>query len=277
MKQRTESEVLFEVYLNENGYCGTWVFEKEQFEKKKRPDYTLSWEAEDVFLEVKQLEPTDQISQVRFVEVYAPIRQAIVKAKKKFQEFGDKRCALVLMDLYSGRTILDPPFVYAAMCGNLAYQIPISPTSQETGEYPRMCFLERGGAMLSSYSPLRAQNKRIGAVIVLDRIRVCTRAFQSRWVKERADQDASLGRAPTDRERLKLFFRLTYQTQEKEQCNTTPRVVVFRNPFTPPENRLPSTLFRGEYDEHWDLWNDGPRRMFVGEGILRLEQTSNLS
>ena len=92
---RTQGEIAFEKYLTFHDI--PFEFEKEHAGKSKRPDYTIEWEGQTVVFDVKDFDPPDSIQMgFRQSDPYPPIREKIGQGRKKFKEFKEYCCSLVL-------------------------------------------------------------------------------------------------------------------------------------------------------------------------------------
>jgi hypothetical protein len=126
---KTESEILFELYLNASGFID-YNFEKEHSGKSKKPDFSLSLDGKEILFEIKEFraQPQDFREGGGCYDPYGPIREKISEARKKFQEFDDCCCCLVLYNAEKPLVDLEWRFVYGAMLGNLGFSFPIDPS-----------------------------------------------------------------------------------------------------------------------------------------------------
>lgn len=164
MTEKTTSEQLFEQYLNGLGLTD-WTFEKEYPGKSRRPDYTVTIEREYLF-ELKEFEVTEQQSSVICYNPYDDIRRKIEEGRRKFKEFKEWPCGLVL---YGDRDLTIPQVMFGAMLGDAGVTLPFDPeTASADRASVQPAFLD-GGKMVNSNTP-RPQNTTISAVITLRHI-----------------------------------------------------------------------------------------------------------
>ena len=73
--RKNKSEMLFEGYLRSHGYTD-FAFEPEIPGTLKRPDYRLSWNAQEIMLEVKEFrgEADDFEGGFSYFDPYPPLR-----------------------------------------------------------------------------------------------------------------------------------------------------------------------------------------------------------
>src|SRR5713226_1670203 len=116
---RSAGEALFEQYLNSQGLTD-WEFEKEHPGKRKRPDYTVRINREYLF-DVKEFQLQVLQSDVGYYEPYGDIRSKIEEGRRKFQEYKDWPCSLVLYNDGSAPLVhlKDPHVMFGAMRGDV--------------------------------------------------------------------------------------------------------------------------------------------------------------
>lgn len=264
MDNRNESEQVFEQYLDLNGFHGKWTYEPSVPGKTKKPDYLLAWDNESYFLEVKELrkklnEPTKWPA---YIDPYSGVRAKIDEARKKFKQFREYSCSLVVYNVDDKQARLDPLWVLASMLGNLGLTGSYDPNQGEVlEESDRNAFLD-GGKMLGKKKEQR-QNTTISAIVVLEKLRD-NRNVQ----KAMGEQMRRQGRTFTGLEKVELRLKL-YQDHSVE---TVPRVITVENPFA--RIPLPEGLFRGPFDERWrwvERQNGKVERIFAGNSLRELE------
>ncbi|MCC7293620.1 MAG: hypothetical protein IT449_16305 [Phycisphaerales bacterium] len=266
MSNRKASEVLFEAYLDANGFGGLWQYEKEHVGKSKKPDYVILWESDEIMLEVKEIEPVERQEGARKVDVYGPIRQQIKKAQNKFKEFKDRRCAVVVTD-FGDTTMLEPYEVFGAMLGDLGISCEFDAVTKTAGKELSGClFLGRGKMLkvMKHDQSLKPENTRISAVIILERLDRFTPEFYSAVKHACTCEEQKLGRPLKNVDRCRVGFAVIGAMPVELRKVTCPRVRVCRNPFTPRQQRFPDEVFRGQFDEHWEWQNGYINRTFAG-------------
>ena len=266
---RTLSEQYFEYYLQSNGYF-QFEFEPPLPGTTNRPDYRLTVGSEHVILEVKQfLVSANDFAggslfsggiRGRSFDQYAPIRQKLDDARKKFGGLKDRVCCLVLFNVNKPWVSLDWQTVYGAMLGNITYRTPFNPATQEFDDSETAKGFGRDGKC----GP--GQNTTISAVIVLEALMLGERRFQceiNRLQREMNHQRLGWSEVFAARDKARGTERDTAISQW--------RVVVHENPWA--RNKLSRDLFRGRFDERFgDQGGDGSiQRIYVGEGVQELE------
>ena len=134
METKNESEQFFEQYLDSNGFRGQWTYEPLLPGKNKKPDYMLNWKGSKCFFEVKELrkKPNEPAERAIYFDPYPSLRSEIDEARKKFKEYKDYSCSLVVFNIDDRQTRLDPVTVFGAMLGNLGLKMDFNPI--KTGE-----------------------------------------------------------------------------------------------------------------------------------------------
>jgi hypothetical protein len=253
MNQKTLGELAFEEYLNTQHI----VFEHEpplSF-TNKLIDYVVTHAThEKIYLEVKDIycpPPAGSISQF---DPYRPIREHIEEGQRKFKDFAEELCALVLFaPPGSFVNLMEPHVMLGAMYGNLGFTIPFdsaSGTADDTRIESK--FLVGEGKMVR---PTRFQNTCIAALISL--------VLYSTFTKEallylRTDD----GRNPEERWTDALSGRAGI-SQDPTLC-----ITVWENGTA--KRRLPQDLFRGPMDAWWTCDEDHQGPSFIGERRLAL-------
>src|SRR5260370_23231221 len=125
VQAKTESERLFEMYLQTSGYL-EFEFEPRISNGTARPDFLVTAANGPVLFEVKQFQPAAEDFQLGggSYDPYGPIRDKIQEGRTKFREFKQNPCVLVLCN--AGKPLVDLlwEFLYGAMIRNLDYSIP---------------------------------------------------------------------------------------------------------------------------------------------------------
>ncbi len=262
MNTKTESEKLFERYLDSSGFAGKWTYEPLIEGKIKRPDYLLHWEGCECFFEIKELrkKPSEPTKWPAHINPYSSLRAEIDEARKKFKEFKEYSCSLVVhcIDDVRGR-FLDAEHVLGAMLGNLGITADYDPAKGElVAGSERNAFLS-GGKMVNPRSG-KAQNTTISAVVVLERFldNIEIERAVSEEIKKR---DKRL--SGPELVGLRMKFYADHPTE------TVPRVVVVENPYA--RIAFPADLFMGHFDERWRLREGQVERVFAGTKLLEWE------
>jgi hypothetical protein len=245
---KTAGELAFERYLQGQGIT-TFEFEKVRAGKRRRPDYSLPGEPECLF-DVK-----DNDHEVRPDGVYDPypwIREQIEQGRRKFKEFKDACCSVIM---YAANawwfSFMAPEFVFGAMYGDFGVEYDVTDTAAGPvlGE-SREVFLNGGKVIRRHWQ--RPQNTTLSALLMLRPIAVGH--MRLRKIAEET-QNASL-----------LFDRQAQKRCGFDIFQTELGVAVYENSFA--RIPLPPALFRGPFDERWGEDEHGRlRRLFIGDGL----------
>jgi hypothetical protein len=268
---RTESERLFETYLQASGYL-EFEFEPSLPGSNARPDFILRTNREDcptgVLFEVKEFQPmpADFQRSGGSYDPYGAIREKIQEGRKKFRDFKQYPCALVLYN--AGKPLVDLRWelIYGAMLGNLGWSIPFD---KEAGKLVDKAVLApafmQGGEMHREKNgvAIEPQNTTISAIVVLQLLAVGNSRFQI----EVKTQEQQLGRSLKYEE----FFRLVDLSggTERDISLHQLRTVTCLNPYK--RVPFPQELFRGPYDECFGDIEGELQRIYAGPQLKRLE------
>ena len=120
----TAGELFFQDYLNAMHY--PYEFEKEFPGKSKRPDYTINRNGGVFLFDVKDFDENLPLDGGGAYDPYTRIRKKIEEGRKKFREFKDFPCSLVLKDNGNAFVHLDrPDVILGAMYGDSGFTLPI--------------------------------------------------------------------------------------------------------------------------------------------------------
>jgi hypothetical protein len=253
MNQKTPGELAFEEYLNAQGVA--FAHEPPLSFTNKLVDCVVDHPTHGrIYFEVKDIHCPPPAGSFSTFDPYAPIRAHIEEGQRKFKDFADELCALVLfappgsfVDLMKSHVML------GAMYGNFGFTIPFN-TETGTADASKIesKFLIGEGKMVR---PSRFQNTRIAALISLVSYHTYTKEAlayintdDGRTEAERWD-DAWSGRAGI--------------SHEPTLCCT-----VWENGTA--KRRLPQDLFRGPMDAWWTCDEDHRGPSFIGERRLAL-------
>jgi len=270
-RTKTESERLFGTYLEASGYL-EFEFEPQVSDASKRPDFVLDLSRGDfqqrVLFEVKEFQPTPADFRLGggFYDPYGAIRDKIQEGRKKFHEFKDYPCGLVLYN--AGKPLVDLrwEFIYGAMLGNLGYSMPFDKAAGRLVDKPVLTpVFAHGGEMHREKQgdPLAPQNTTISAIIVLELFPVGGRRFEI-GVAKRARE---LGREL----KYKEYFHLVDSSRgtERDVSLRQLRSVTCLNPCR--RRDFPEYLFRGPYDECFGEVSGELQRIYVGGQLKEIE------
>jgi protein-tyrosine phosphatase len=257
--RRTRGERLFETYLRLQGIT-EYEFEKTHQEKRATPDYSVQIDQEYLF-EVKDFVPTDILDGGPY-DPYSRIRQKIESARKKFREYKDWPCCLVLYNNNASLVDLEERQVMlSAMYGNYGISMEFDPALRQFDPRTRKWGFGKGGKMVRPKTS-EPQNTTISALITLRYVEVGTKklgVFLDRAEREKPDM------TPAEFLKQMLSPDIDFDKHERQLG-----VIVWENAWA----RVPfaRSLFCGRYDERWVRREDGnPERVFVGSEIAVLE------
>jgi hypothetical protein len=252
MNQKTPGELAFEEYLNAQGIA--FEHEPPLSFTNKLIDYVVDHPTHGkIYFEVKDINCPPPAGSLRQFDPYEPIRSHIEEGQRKFKDFADELCALVLFAPPGSFVHLEPFVMLGAMYGNFGWNFPVN-TETGKAEASRFeaTFIIGEGKMVR---PTRYQNTRIAALISL--VRYNTFAKEALQYIRTDD-----GRSPEER-REDAFSGRAGISQEPTLCCT-----VWENGTA--KRRLPQDLFRGPMDEWWTCDEDQQGPSFIGERRLAL-------
>jgi len=206
--------------------------------KSKLVDFVVKKNGIEYLFEVKESIAQHVAAGSFAFDPYQMLRGYIDRGAKKFKEYGDYSCNLVIfVQNPSPRLPLEQPYVvFGAMLGNVKFSIDI-----DSGAVSK--FFGDAGKMLVHGAQY---NRRISSVIFLRHYFV------------------GIGECMDWNDRLKSGI----YGPMPDYGRAVASVVVYENPVA--DSPLPLDLFRGECDERW-RWNDGNiSQVFCGEKIRTL-------
>lgn len=265
MEIKNESEKVFEQYLDQNGFQDKWAYEPLIPGKRRRPDYLLNWKENKCFLEVKELRKklNEPNKWPAYIDPCFSLRTKIDEARKKFKEYKEYSCSLVVFNIDDRQARLDPLTVFGAMLGNLGFKMDYDPNKGEAvAGSERKAFLD-AGKMIDDKKG-RLQNTTISSIITLEEFRddsEIQKALKAELIKR--------SKPPTLEEKVAINMKIV----KNHHSSHVPRVVVVENPYA--RVVFPGDLFSGPFDERWrrreDL-NGKVERVFAGNKLKELEE-----
>lgn len=137
----TAGELIFRDYLDATKY--PYEFEKEFPGKAKRPDFTVT--KNGVFLfDVKDFDPCTLLGDGAY-DPYSLIRGKIEAGRKKFKEYKEYQCSIVLWNNgHPGVHLERREIMLGAMYGDAGFRVPINTTIGAACGEPTHAFLGRG-------------------------------------------------------------------------------------------------------------------------------------
>ena len=250
---RTEGEQLFKKYLDAMQYM--YEFEKEYEGKKKRPDYTVTKDGGVFLFDAKDFDPLMPLGFSQF-DPYFRIRQRIDDGRKKFKEFKEFPCCVVLRNTGNAFVNVESaPIVLGAMYGDAGFEVPVylgpgaSPTPPPP---PRPAFLGNGKMVRNRYT----QNTTISALVSLRHVAVGTQRLRAIF-----RELPHLGVPESIEVALERFPRFDADDRHLG-------VIVWENAVA----RIPLSrdLFNGPYDMRWGVEGNDQTIVFEGEELRKL-------
>lgn len=262
----TQSEKLFADYLNATKHTG-WLFEPTIGCHRQHPDFLVPLHSDAFLFEVKERAHKDVAPGPCWYDPMRGIREEITESQRKFTEFKEFPCALVIYNAGDPDTLLEPEYVFGGMLGDPGFSM-VFDTERCTSlpETARNVFLRQGGKMMR-YKTRDFQNTRINAIIVLEQCTLRNRAFENATSESFSKKSLSLGRELTERERgiavveAWKLYRPLYERVTRVRVCTNPGA---RKP-------LAATLFKGDYDEWWSVADGHLERIFAGSRVLEIQ------
>jgi hypothetical protein len=270
---RTGSERHFAAYLDDANL--KWDYEPEIQSHTKRPDFRI-WNGDVGLLsDIKERAPTEFVPGFRHVNPIEGIRKLIHTGRKKFKNFSDHICLLVLYNAGDHDTWLEPSCIFEAMLGDGGFTLQFCPgTGSADPDSMQSVFLPRGGEMITHYSTmephLSAQN--ISAVVALKPYRIPNPHFEQAFDEIANRHIVENGRQLTTDERCTLRCELILSGMPAT-IGDTHGLIVCDNPFA--KHPLPPKMINGEFDERWSLVDGALARVFVGKERLALDPPEN--
>jgi hypothetical protein len=264
VKFKNESERIFEQYLDSNGFQDEWIYEPDIKGKKKRIDYLLNWREHECFFEVKELrkKPNEPTARPAYIDPYSSLRAEINEARKKFKEYKEYSCSLVVYNVDDKQARLKPIFIFGAMLGNLGISADLDAEKGKTvAGSERNAFLD-GGKMIN-YKGKQPQNTTISSIVILEEFHDNSDVEKALREKEKKEN-----RKFTVPEMVEVRIKL----YENHHVKIVPRLIVVENPFA--REAFSEDLFNGPFDEHWRWIEEQSgkiERIFTGNKLKELK------
>jgi hypothetical protein len=183
---KTPGENSFEEYMNLHRL--PFEYEKTFPGKSRKPDYCITTDREYLF-EVKDFTQVPK-QQVGAGDPYCRIRQNIDKARKKFKDFAEWPCCLVLYSNCVQVDVNEPMIVFGSMEGDFGVSMQVdSSTGSCVPDSVTPAFLGRGKMIQEQWAS--AANTTISALITLRYVRpegastsvVCVIVWENRFAR----------------------------------------------------------------------------------------------
>lgn len=230
-------------------------FEKSYPGKSKRPDYSVTLGSTTYLLDVKDADPDGMPPGLVQLDPHPEIIERIKAGQKKFKEFKEFPCCVVMQN--NGNISMmseEPTVVLGAMYGRICFRVPLHvgdgvPTEAAPPLTPEF-------TQGASFQP--NHNTRISALITLRRIAVGKRRLR------RIRQDNPCMTFDDAYNLAGELFGADY-FEELQQG-----VIVWDNIYA--RLPLPRSIFNGPYDERYGLDGNDMTRTFCGSAFQEFDQ-----
>ena len=266
----TASELLFQEYLQQLGIDAD--FEPKIQGKRRRIDFLFSSNGTDIFCELKELhEKRPHPGGATSFDPYSGLRKQIHEGRKKFQEYKEHCCVLVVHNIDDWQFRDHPQIVYGAMLGDLGLQFPFDTHQGTLEQQGNHAFLDHGKMI----DPKRRtpQNTTISVIAVLTEFTIPNLQFETKFRDQIDRLRQKLKGEPPPTQCIKT--RMDMYSKISPTKGKTPRLAVFENPFASHE--FPGDIFQGPFDlrYRYDLASDRIERVFAGVELSAIEEAHN--
>lgn len=247
-EKRTEGEQRFEAYLKAMDY--PFEFEKPYPGKSKRPDYSIILGSTTYLFDVKDADPYVMPPGFLQLDPHPEIIERIKAGQKKFKQFEEFPCCIVLQNNGNVKMMIEEPSVMlGVMYGRIGFSVPIYVgDGPQTEPPPPLAMKFTQGAR---FQPNR--NTRFSALITLRRIAVGKRRLR----RIRQDNPAMTFDEAHSLARERYGDDYFGELQQG--------VIVWENVYS--KVKLPRESFNGPYDERYGLDGDDVTRVFCGSAF----------
>jgi hypothetical protein len=236
MSAKTHSESLFEEYLG--SLPVEFRFEPEVAGRAKRPDYRVEMDREPIWFEVKELDDPETVPAGSY-DPTEPYEEKIDRARKKFKEFKDECCVLVL---HGCKSIFRRPMIPEIVSAAFGEKVTLEPSCGQTVVDEPLRFKFGGKAKL------RADvNTTISAIVILQHFELESRWIEAFYrVRARMDRGEEVGPFAYAEE-----FDLMKDLENRIEFGGSVRAVILENPYA--RIRYPDGPFLGRLDQRWGI------------------------
>ncbi len=233
---KTHSELLFEDYLR--SLPVEFAHEPEVPGRRKRPDYKVEIDGRPYWFEVKELWDPESTPTGGY-DPTSPFEGKIDKARKKFTEFKDDCCILVL---HGCKSIYRLPMTTEVVSAAFGERIQLEPSCGQTVADEPLRFKFRGKAKLRPDA-----NTSISAIVILQHYQLEWRWVEAFYrIRRRMEMGEQVGPFAYAEE-----FELMSDSEKKIDFPDSVRAVILENPYA----RIPLTRGRllGPLDQLWGI------------------------
>jgi hypothetical protein len=165
----TPGEQLFVQYLDSIGV--PYHFEQKYADKSKMIDFRIEWNGKPHFFDVKDFQspPRRRVRSLSTLQPYKPIRERIVRCRKKFKEYKAFCCAPVFYNDGALAMLEYNHVMLGSMYGDSGFRIPVD-VETGTADPSRIERAYLGGGMMVGPGG-KPENTTISALITLTTVR----------------------------------------------------------------------------------------------------------
>jgi hypothetical protein len=230
------AEMLFEAYLRSLQI--DFAYEPNVPGRTKHPDYKVELDGKPYWFEVKEFVDPESPPMGGY-DPTPPFEEKIDQARKKFAEFKDACCVLVL---HSCKSIHRLPMISTVVSAAFGERVVLEPRCGQTLADEPLRFKFYGNAKLRPDA-----NTTISAIMILQHFQL-----ESRWV----EAFYRIRRKLEVREEVGPFayaeeFELMKNVENKVEFENSVRVVILENPYA--RIPIPQGRFLGRLDQRWGV------------------------
>lgn len=265
VRRQNVSELLFEEYAEQYN-LGAPEHEPPFPGASSLVDYRLNHRGQALWFEVKEFDVDPSLTGTGggAFDPHVGIRSKIDKAKKKFRDYNNECCSLVLFnEAFNLVDICTPRIVLGAMLGSVGFRVPYDPATESyTGPIEDNIFMD-GGKLIHPHLKT-PQNTTISALIALERFTVGQSELQIAVERRELAEQRVLP--------YEEHFKMLEENREMYSRRVL-RTIVYENPHANKE--LPRDIFVGPFDERWGQEGDVIKQVFIGQELQKLKESEH--
>jgi len=233
---KNHAELLFEDYLR--SLPVEFAYEPGVIGRSKRPDYRVEIESKRYWFEVKELGDPKARPTGGF-DPTPPFEARIDKARRKFAEFKDDCCILVL---HGCKSIYRIPMIDVIVSAAFGERITLQPACGQTLADEPFRFRFRGKAKLRPDN-----NTTISAIVILQHFQLEWRWVEAFYtIRERSGRGEEIGPLAYAEE-----FERMDDSKKKIDFAGSVRALILENPYA--RIPLPHNFPFGQLDQRWGI------------------------
>lgn len=236
MTPKIHSELLFEDYLR--SVPVDFAYEPVVHGRTKRPDYRVEFNEKPYWFEVKELVDPES-KPTREFDPTPPFEEKIDEARKKFGEFKDACCVLVL---HSCKSIFRLAMIDVIVSAAFGERLTLEPAIGQTLADEPCRFKFRGKAKLRPNA-----NTTISGIFILQHFELQSRVVDAFYrIRARVELGEQIGPFAYAEE-----FELMKDTENKIEFKDSVRAIILENPYA--RIPLPRDFLLGRLDQRWGI------------------------